>query len=328
MNARTSPRRNRPARPSAARTFGWFAAASLVFAAVAPSAAAANTTMICHATASGSNPYVETTPAIAGQLTGHADHTGPIWTPGATSWGDIIPPISDLLPAGLNWTAEGQAWLANGCQAPVTEDNGGGGQPGDTGGSGGDTSGSGDNSGSGDQQSGDNTGDTSGSGDQGNTGGDNAGDQGSQGDQGANDNSGSGDQGNTGGDTAGDNTGGQGDTRGDTSNAGDSTGDQGNTVDNSNAGDNTGGSTVSPVAVPVQPVDQPAATPAPEGGVAGVVSAPRPTPRLTLPPTSTLSSAPVASTPIPAWRLILIGLAALISSLLLMSSDRTARRRS
>jgi len=288
MNARTSPRRNRPARPSAARTFGWFAAASLVFAAVAPSAAAANpnanTTAICHATASGSNPYVENTPATAGQLAGHADHTGPIWTPGATSWGDIIPPISDLLPGGLNWTAEGQAWLANGCQAPVTEDNGGSGQPGDTGGSGGDTSGSGDNSGSGDQQSGDNTGDTSGSGD-----------QGSQGDPGANDNSGSGDQGNTSGD---------------------------------NAGDNTGGSTVSPVAVPVQPVDQPAATPAPEGGVAGVVSAPRPTPRLTLPPTSTLSSAPVASTPIPAWRLILIGLAALIASLLLMSSDRTARRRS
>jgi len=271
MNARTSPRRNRPARPSAARTFGWFAAASLVFAAVAPSAAAANpnanTTAICHATASDSNPYVETTPATAGQLTGHADHTGPIWTPGATSWGDIIPPISDLLPGGLNWTAEGQAWLANGCQAPVAEDNGGGGQPGDTGGSGGDTSGSGDNSGSGDQQSGDNTGDTSGSGDQGNTSGD-------------------------------------------------------------SAGDNTGGSTVSPVAVPVQPVDQPAATPAPGGGVAGVVSAPRPTPRLTLPPTDTLSSAPVASTPIPAWRLILIGLAALIASLLLMSSDRTARRRS
>ena len=73
---------------------------------------------------------------------------------------------------------------------------------------------------------------------------------------------------------------------------------------------------------------QPETSDAPTGEVLGAVSAPQPTPRVTLPPTDTLSTTAAGSTPIPGWRLILVGLAGLIVSLLLLSSDRTARRRS
>ena len=73
---------------------------------------------------------------------------------------------------------------------------------------------------------------------------------------------------------------------------------------------------------------QPETSDTPTGEVLGAVSAPRPTPRGTLPPTDTLSTTAAGSAPIPGWRLILVGLAGLIVSLLLLSSDRTARRRS
>src|SRR5918994_4305519 len=73
---------------------------------------------ICHSTGSSSNPYVINQPNNQGQFEGHADHTGPIWTPGATEWGDIIPPIPELNFPGLNWTAEGQAIHANNCVPP------------------------------------------------------------------------------------------------------------------------------------------------------------------------------------------------------------------
>src|SRR5215211_1706394 len=71
---------------------------------------------ICHSTGSSTNPYVVNHPNNQGQFEGHADHTGPIWTPGATEWGDIIPPIPALSFPGLNWTAEGQAIWENGCK--------------------------------------------------------------------------------------------------------------------------------------------------------------------------------------------------------------------
>jgi hypothetical protein len=61
--------------------------------------------------------------------------------------------------------------------------------------------------------------------------------------------------------------------------------------------------------------------------VAGVVSpAVNIGPSITLPPTDTISPAPGIPNSVPTWRLILIGLAAMIASLLLLS-DRTVRRR-
>jgi hypothetical protein len=73
---------------------------------------------ICHSTGSSTNPYVVNRPNNQGQFEGHTEHTGPIWSPGATEWGDIIPPIPDLDFPGLNWTAEGQAIHANACEIP------------------------------------------------------------------------------------------------------------------------------------------------------------------------------------------------------------------
>ena len=73
---------------------------------------------ICHATSSQSNPYVAQDPAKNGDVSGHADHTGPVWP--AADWGDIIPPFTfdgGSFP-GLNWTAEGQALYENDCQTP------------------------------------------------------------------------------------------------------------------------------------------------------------------------------------------------------------------
>lgn len=94
---------------------------------------------ICHATNSDTNPYVVITPNKNGDLDGHAKHTGPIWSAGLKaqhiSWGDIIPPFdyndhgTPSHFAGQNWTADGQAWFANGCAAPT---GGGGGTTGGT----------------------------------------------------------------------------------------------------------------------------------------------------------------------------------------------------
>jgi len=84
---------------------------------------------ICHRTNSVTNPYEEITvdeSAVDGQ--GASDHYGQHKGPVATSeavaqifknnkidWGDIIPPVQGV-HAGLNWTAEGQAILRNGCK--------------------------------------------------------------------------------------------------------------------------------------------------------------------------------------------------------------------
>jgi uncharacterized repeat protein (TIGR01451 family) len=85
---------------------------------------------ICHATASDTNPYVINTPDKNGDVDGHAGHTGPVWTPTLKAnhdwWGDIIPPFdyndhgTAAHFAGLNWTANGQAWFDNGCRVPIT----------------------------------------------------------------------------------------------------------------------------------------------------------------------------------------------------------------
>lgn len=62
---------------------------------------------ICHATHSESNPYVEITVDLA--AVNGPDH----WTHD----GDIIPP-TDEHPDGLNWGADHQVILANGCEPP------------------------------------------------------------------------------------------------------------------------------------------------------------------------------------------------------------------
>ena len=64
-----------------------------------------NNTSICHATESGTNPYVFETPATMGALMGHVGHH---------QGRDIIPPIPGSLPDGQNWP-EGEGFLANGC---------------------------------------------------------------------------------------------------------------------------------------------------------------------------------------------------------------------
>ena len=72
---------------------------------------------ICHRTGASNNPYVNNQPNNQGQFEGHADHTGPIWQPGAQQWGDIIPPIPSLNFPGLNWP-EGEATHTNNCVPP------------------------------------------------------------------------------------------------------------------------------------------------------------------------------------------------------------------
>lgn len=84
---------------------------------------------ICHATASYQHPYVINEPAADGDVSGHADHVGPIFYPEIpkhTAWGDIIPPFwyddGDETPAffpGLNWDEEGQAIYENDCVIPT-----------------------------------------------------------------------------------------------------------------------------------------------------------------------------------------------------------------
>lgn len=86
---------------------------------------------ICHATSSYQNPYIINEPAADGDVSGHANHTGPIFYPEIpkhTEWGDIIPPFfyddGDETPGffpGLNWDAEGQAIYENDCVIPTPE---------------------------------------------------------------------------------------------------------------------------------------------------------------------------------------------------------------
>lgn len=109
------------------RRLAWLGVVGLTAAALlAPSstalAAAPDTVIICHSTGAHTNPYVVHTPAKSGDVSGHADHTGPVWFDGITvEWGDIIPPFD--YPGGsypgLNWTTEGQAFYNNDCNIPA-----------------------------------------------------------------------------------------------------------------------------------------------------------------------------------------------------------------
>ena len=83
---------------------------------------------LCHRTASRTNPYVVITVDVASVLKthGHDSHNGPVFSTTLAKhvkWGDIIPPF-DFGPGeqyeGKNWTAAGQAILANGCNLPGT----------------------------------------------------------------------------------------------------------------------------------------------------------------------------------------------------------------
>lgn len=49
---------------------------------------------ICHATSSTSNPYTFNNVDKNATAGGHSGHNGSVWTFGASSWGDIIPPYS------------------------------------------------------------------------------------------------------------------------------------------------------------------------------------------------------------------------------------------
>ena len=85
---------------------------------------------ICHRTSSNTHPYVVNTPDKNGDVSGHAKHTGPVWSPGLKAnhvkWGDIVPPFDYVSHgvtkhfAGQNWDANGQAWFANSCRVPIT----------------------------------------------------------------------------------------------------------------------------------------------------------------------------------------------------------------
>jgi hypothetical protein len=83
---------------------------------------------ICHRTNSNNNPYIINTPAADGDVSGHADHTGPVWNDTLKAdhirWGDIIPPFkwSGGTFPGLNWTTEGQAIYAADCGTPPPEE--------------------------------------------------------------------------------------------------------------------------------------------------------------------------------------------------------------
>lgn len=85
--------------------------------AIAAPAQARETITICHATSSNKNPYNTQNPAANADVGGHAGHTGPIYSPGASNWGDIIPPIPGVFP-GQNYDAYGQAILARDCKMP------------------------------------------------------------------------------------------------------------------------------------------------------------------------------------------------------------------
>jgi hypothetical protein len=111
-------------RSRASRRLGWLVVVGLALTALlAPSTsiAAQETIKICHATGSDGNPYVVNNPSKDGKVSGHADHTGPIWFDGIdVEWGDIIPPFTfdgGSFP-GLNWTTAGQAIYNNDCNIP------------------------------------------------------------------------------------------------------------------------------------------------------------------------------------------------------------------
>ena len=94
---------------------------------------------ICHRTASTTNPYVVISPAKMSIVkeAGHDSHDGPVFpaTGEDGKWGDIIPPFSYYASEqdrrsgaspqtypGQNWTAEGQAAYAAGCEFEDTSE--------------------------------------------------------------------------------------------------------------------------------------------------------------------------------------------------------------
>jgi uncharacterized repeat protein (TIGR01451 family) len=90
--------------------------------------AAGSEVEICHATMSNGHPYEVNSPSKSGDVSGHADHNGPIWGPtlkaNHVEWGDIIPPFSyvengvtKFFP-GHNWSALGQEIFRLGCELP------------------------------------------------------------------------------------------------------------------------------------------------------------------------------------------------------------------
>src|SRR3954447_7896244 len=100
------------------------ASASLAVASTAIAAARATVT-ICHSTGSNNNPYVTNHPAADGDVGGHDGHTGPLWSPGAATWGDIIPSFTYIDKNGVqqtypgrNNTGFGAQILANNCNIP------------------------------------------------------------------------------------------------------------------------------------------------------------------------------------------------------------------
>jgi hypothetical protein len=112
------------------RRFGILAVISATLAALAvggisvlsASAQPAEKVTICHRRAAVNNPYgpkaITVNQNSINNPNGHATHTGPIFpaTGPDGKWGDIIPPIPGY--PGQNFTAEGQAILANDCQIP------------------------------------------------------------------------------------------------------------------------------------------------------------------------------------------------------------------
>ena len=105
-------------------------AASVIGAMIAAPAGAApvkaHKVTICHRTNSITNPYTKITVdessadgsgTAKGQGDHYINHVGEVWTqetPKHAEWGDIIPPIPGV-HSGLNWTAQGQAIWAAGC---------------------------------------------------------------------------------------------------------------------------------------------------------------------------------------------------------------------
>jgi hypothetical protein len=104
------------------------AAAFAVVLLVPPGEDVVDKVEICHATSSYKNPYIINEPNANGDVSGHADHIGPIFYPEIpkhTEWGDIIPPFyygdpedPSFFP-GLNWDEEGQAIYENDCVIPT-----------------------------------------------------------------------------------------------------------------------------------------------------------------------------------------------------------------
>lgn len=80
---------------------------------------------ICHRTSSSTNPYRKIT--VSGSAlanSGHSIHTGPVYTSGATSWGDIIPADTQT-PArwtAQNWTSSASITGNSDCVAMTTQE--------------------------------------------------------------------------------------------------------------------------------------------------------------------------------------------------------------